>query len=80
MVTSRNRPFGNLSIAQLYAVREIRGHVMLTMSELADILEASPPSASAMVDRLVEKGILWREHSTEDRRKVVVIISPDSVK
>jgi DNA-binding MarR family transcriptional regulator len=33
-----------------------------------------------MVDRLKEKGLLLREHSTEDRRKVVVRISPEAVK
>jgi DNA-binding MarR family transcriptional regulator len=33
-----------------------------------------------MVDRLVDKGVLSREHSTEDRRKVVVRISPEAVK
>jgi DNA-binding MarR family transcriptional regulator len=32
-----------------------------------------------MVDRLVEKGILTREHSVEDRRKVVVRVSPEAM-
>jgi DNA-binding MarR family transcriptional regulator len=50
------------------------------MSELAELLGVSPPSASTMVDRLVDKGVLSREHSTEDRRKVVVRISPESAK
>ena len=36
----------------------------------------SPPSSSAMVNRLVEKGILMREHSRIDRRKVMVQIAP----
>jgi DNA-binding MarR family transcriptional regulator len=33
-----------------------------------------------MVERLVGKGILSREHSTEDRRKVLVTISPHAIK
>jgi DNA-binding MarR family transcriptional regulator len=52
----------------------------MTMSELADQLSVSPPSASVLVDRLVEKGILCREHSTTDRRKVVVRVSPEAEK
>jgi DNA-binding MarR family transcriptional regulator len=80
LASNESCPFGDLSIAQLYAIREIRDRGPLTMSELAEILEVSPPSASAMVDRLVEKGLLSREHSTKDRRKVLVRISPDSVK
>jgi DNA-binding MarR family transcriptional regulator len=72
--------FGELSVSQLHVIRLIRKHGALAMSELAGLLGVSPPSASTMVDRLVEKGVLSREHSTEDRRKVVVRISPESAK
>ena len=37
------------------------------------------PSASAMVDRLVEKKVLTRRRSPEDRRKVVVEATSDAV-
>lgn len=50
----------------------------MSMTELAEILMVSPPSASAMVDRLVEKGLLTRKHGIADRRQVLVSISPDS--
>jgi DNA-binding MarR family transcriptional regulator len=72
--------FGELSVSQLHVVRLVRKHGTLAMSELAELLEVSPPSASTMVDRLVDKGVLSREHSTEDRRKVVVRISPEAIK
>ncbi len=72
--------FGELSVSQVHVIRLVRKHGTLTMSELAELLGVSPPSASTMVDRLVEKGVLSREHSTEDRRKVVVRISPEAVK
>jgi DNA-binding MarR family transcriptional regulator len=72
--------FGELSVSQLHVIRLVRKHGALTMSELAGLLGVSPPSASTMVDRLVDKGVLSREHSTEDRRKVVVRISPESAK
>ena len=70
-------PQADLSVAQLHVIRVVRAHGEMAMSELADQIGVSPPSASAMVDRLVEKGVLCREHSTEDRRKVVVRISPE---
>jgi DNA-binding MarR family transcriptional regulator len=73
-------PFQELSISQLHAIRIVRESGELSMSELAEQMAVSPPSASAMVDRLVEKGVLCREHSTQDRRKVVVRISPEAVK
>lgn len=69
----------DLSISQLHVMRIVWECGELTMSELADRMGVSPPSASAMVDRLVEKGIFSRRHSVEDRRKVVVQISPQAV-
>lgn len=72
--------FGELSVSQLHVIRLVRKHGLLAMSELAELLAVSPPSASTMVDRLVDKGVLYREHSTQDRRKVVVRISPEAVK
>lgn len=73
-------PFQELSMSQLHVIRIVRESGELSMSELAEQMAVSPPSASAMVDRLVEKGLLCREHSTQDRRKVVVRISPEAVK
>ncbi len=69
----------DLSISQLHVVRIVWKNGELSMRELADHMAVSPPSASAMVDRLVEKKILCREHSTADRRKVVVRVSPQAV-
>jgi len=64
-----------LSIPQKNMILIIRKKKTVTMTDLANHLGVSPPSASAMVDRLVEKKILSREHSVEDRRKVMVRIS-----
>ena len=69
----------DLSVTQLHTIMKIKHNGQLTMSKLADLMGVSPPSASAMVDRLVERGLLVREHSTEDRRKVVVKISPSAI-
>ena len=70
----------DLSITQLHFIMTIKQRGQLTMTELAALMNVSPPSASAMVDRLVNRGLLLREHSTEDRRKVVVKISPGAMK
>ena len=76
---SKNGSFGDLSVAQHNMIQTVRFREELSMSELADLLSVSAPSASTMVDRLVEKGILTREPSPKDRRKVVVKISPEAV-
>jgi len=72
--------YRELTMAQLHTVMSIYNSGEVTMSELSTLTKVSPPSASAMVDRLVEKGILVRAHSQEDRRKVLVKISPKAVK
>lgn len=77
---SKNGVLSDLSITQLNAIKTLWDSGELTMSELADQLGVSPPSASVLVDRLVDKGIFCREHSTTDRRKVVVRVSPEAEK
>ena len=78
--SSKNGALNDLSITQLNAIKTLWDSGELNMSELADQLAVSPPSASVLVDRLVEKGIFCREHSTTDRRKVVVRVSPEAEK
>ncbi len=76
----KSEALGDLSVPQFHAIMMVRTLGQASMTDLSDRLGVSPPSASAMVDRLVEKGILTREHSDEDRRKVVVSISPEAMK
>ncbi len=64
-----------LSMAQVQMVMVVQASTDATISHLAEKLKVSPPSASCMVDRLVEKGVLLRERSEQDRRKVVVRLS-----
>lgn len=74
----RTNGTGELSVSQLHLVRTIREQKEVTITQLADLLDVSPPSASVMVDRLVDKGVLTREQSKNDRRKVLVRISPEA--
>lgn len=71
---------GDLSVAQLHVVIATKDRGQVSISELAEALGVSAPSASAMVDRLVDKGVLIREQSQEDRRRVVVRLSPEADK
>ncbi len=62
-------------MAQVQMLMTLQSCGESTISHLAEQLKVSPPSASCMVDRLEDKGLLHRERSTEDRRKVVVRLS-----
>ena len=68
----------DISGPQMFAILALRDRGQMTITELSEMLDVSAPSASAMVDRLVDKGVLTREHSREDRRKVVVGVSPEA--
>ena len=65
-----------LSLSQIQTIMTVYGSGQISMTALSKQMGVSPPSSSAMVDRLVEKGILIREHSRIDRRKVMVQIAP----
>ena len=77
-VYGKSTYYGELSLPQFTTLMIVQEHGPLPMNELADYLKVSPPSASAMVDRLVEKKLLARDHGTVDRRQVIVTISKDA--
>ncbi len=68
-----------LSFPQMQMIMHIKNQPDCTISKLAEILDVSTPSVSAMVDKLVKKGALVRERSEKDRRVVVVKLSPTSL-
>ncbi len=69
-------PFGeDLSPSQTLAIMKISGMENCTITGLAEELNVSAPSASAMVDRLVEKNAVQRIRSEKDRRQVVVSLT-----
>lgn len=62
----------DLSPGQTLMLLKIKRLDECTISKLAKAMNVSPPSASAMVERLVEKETVIRERSKKDRRVVVV--------
>ncbi len=72
--------YRELSMPQVHAIMVARDRGQATITEIAGVLGVSLPSASAMVDRLVEKGILVRRHDRRDRRRVLVSVAPQAVR
>ena len=66
-----------LSVSQFKLLMTVRHQGEVTLKELAEKLNVSPPSVSVMVDKLVDRKLLTRERSQQDRRKVVIQVSPD---
>ncbi len=79
-VCAKNSAMELSSPAQLQLLDIVSAHGCITITELAKIMGVSPPSTSAMVDRMVNCGWLHRESSAQDRRKVLVSASTEAKK
>jgi DNA-binding MarR family transcriptional regulator len=66
----------DLSVTQMHVLMHVEKRGKVSISELAALMGVSAPSASAMVERLVEKGALTRVPSARDRRRMEVRIAP----
>jgi DNA-binding MarR family transcriptional regulator len=54
----------------------VREHPDLTLGELAALERITAPSLSGHVDRLEQAGLLERVRSTDDRRRVILRLTP----
>ncbi|HXA28965.1 MAG TPA: MarR family transcriptional regulator [Candidatus Angelobacter sp.] len=65
----------DVSMAQLHVLATLHEQGDMTVGALAEALSISAPSASAVVDRLVERDLVRRERSADDRRIVRLSLS-----
>src|SRR5579864_4497059 len=80
MRTIRTRMRGQrdagLEVAQFRALGHVYRHPGVSLSALADHLGLSVPATSRLVEGLVARGYITREHSSSDRRSVELTIAP----
>lgn len=65
----------SVSVLQLRALTTIDRHAPMNLSSVAERLDLSIPSASRLVDRLVEAGLTRREVAAHSRREVSIVLS-----
>ena len=71
----RHRQAG-LSVPQFRALAFARSQPGASLNNLAEHLGLTPASTSKMVDGLVERGLLERKTSIEDRRRITLTLTP----
>ena len=71
----KNRQLPAITLRQINLIAVVRDRSGVSMKELARVLGVTASSASIMVDRLVESGVLTREQNPVDRREVNVKVS-----
>lgn len=69
-----------LSIPQLVCMRAIHDLEAesqdVTVMKVSQIVHLSPPTVSRIIDRLAKAGLVTRERSQHDRRKVAIALTP----
>ncbi|HET7649997.1 MAG TPA: MarR family transcriptional regulator [Gammaproteobacteria bacterium] len=65
-----------LSIPQLLCLQHLREYGPLTSGTLARAMALSPPTITGILDRLEMRGLINRERRPEDKRHVLVALTP----
>lgn len=63
---------GSLSIVHLHVLTILEDDGPLSMGRLAEALDVSIASATGIVDRMEQRGLVERRHAADDRRVVLV--------
>src|SRR3954451_3110913 len=63
---------GSLSIVQLHVLTVLEAAGPMPMGKLADALDVSVASATGIVDRMVQRGLVERRNDETDRRIILV--------
>jgi len=66
---------GGINEKELYIIEYVGQNKNVTMSDIADNLDAPLSTLTNIVDKLVEKKYLSREHGGEDRRVINVMLA-----
>jgi DNA-binding MarR family transcriptional regulator len=66
-----------LSMAQLHILYTLQRNGQMTMSRLAEVLNVSLSNATGLIDRIEERGFVERTRVPEDRRVVLIRVTPE---
>ncbi|MCB1070734.1 MAG: MarR family transcriptional regulator [Verrucomicrobia bacterium] len=71
---------GILSVPQFWAMSWLGKNPASSMHDLAQALKLKPSTATMLITRLTEMGLVERKHDTDDRRKVLVRLTRKGIK
>lgn len=72
----KSSQINDLTLNEIRIIQNIGINEKKTMSQLSRNLEITPGALTPSIDRLLKKGYLTRRHSEEDRRIVIVELTP----
>nr|WP_199308946.1 MarR family transcriptional regulator [Nodosilinea sp. FACHB-13] len=66
-----------LSLSQLRVLYFLRRRSQASLSEVADYLDVTRPTMSAMVERLVQRGLVNRVSDPVERRRIILTLTAE---
>jgi len=69
-----------VSVAQLHILNMLQRNGEMPMSRLAELLNVSLSNATGLIDRIEERGFVERTRVPEDRRIVMIRVTPDGLR
>jgi DNA-binding MarR family transcriptional regulator len=69
----------SISMTHLLLMTLLETHGPLPMSRVAELLGCGLPTATGIVSRMEERGLVERQHDSEDRRVVTLRLSEDGL-
>jgi DNA-binding MarR family transcriptional regulator len=77
MRVMRKRPGGAISLVHLNVLSVLEHDGPQAMRDLAEALDVSQASATGIVDRMAERGLVTRQRGTADRRVIRVALTAE---
>jgi DNA-binding MarR family transcriptional regulator len=65
----------SISMAHVFLMSMIDKHGAVPMTRVAELLGSGLPTATGLVSRMEERGLIRRDHDTKDRRVVLVSLT-----
>lgn len=69
-----------ITASQKRAIVFLRTNAPSTLSELAEALDVNPATASELVERMVEAGLVQRETNPKDRRQIQLSLTEEAIR
>ena len=73
----RRWPSGPLSLVHLHVLTVLEADGSVPMRALAEALDVSQASATGIVDRMEQRGLVVRQRDDDDRRVIRVVLTDD---
>lgn len=65
----------SISMAHVFLMSMLDKHGVVPMTRVAELLGSGLPTATGLVSRMEERGLIRRDHDTKDRRVVLVSLT-----